>query len=401
MRTRNRLSLTLIFIAIFFSALASASPPDARHYFSEKYHRPTNVKTESFFSRILNREIRYSVYLPPSYFREPDREFPAIYYFHGFDVRGTAYEDWLNWHLDEALDALIGSGEAQEMIVAMPECFYTGIVVNWGKPASGKLPPFLTFPFRVSRGAFRSAVEPTYLGTYLFLHQRDMQPASYADFFRDEFVRHIETCYRTADGSRSRALCGFSTGGYSALSIAFQNPDMFDSVSSHAPMLVLGSPFSPNSKEIFVEFDPEKNKFVPQRFTINLLRRIFVEEQTWQENDPVALARRRDLSKLKIYVDVAEQDKRKYDLGVRELVAVLEERGISVHCEFVRGLPTISSHTYPGFLNGRLIAALAFGKSEKELRREFGWNNLRTLLNPEMQQIAHSLKFHSREFSGE
>ncbi|UCD58863.1 MAG: hypothetical protein JSV16_07085, partial [Candidatus Hydrogenedentota bacterium] len=233
----------------------------------------------------------------------------------------------------------------------------------------------------------------------LFLHRRDLTRSDYADSLTTEFFRHIEQNYRVKSERRFRAICGFSTGGYSALSIAFQNSHLFDSVSAHAPMLVSGSPFSPNAGELFVEFDPGKNRFVAQRFTINLLRRIFANEETWQANNPIVLAGRRALTRPSVYVDVAEMDRRKYDSGARELVARLRDHGTPVQFVLVEGLPAISNHTYPGFVNGKLIAEHAQGMSETELRRQYGWKNLRTLINPDVQRIEHSLRFHSREFS--
>jgi dienelactone hydrolase len=327
--------------------------------------------------------------------------FPVIYYLHGFDTKGTAYLDWVNWRLDEALDTMIASGESREMIVVMPECFGTGLVVNWGRPPPPKAPPLLTFPFRLLRGAFRSLDDPTYFGTFLYIHRWDLTQADYADFLTGEFLQHIEKTYRVAPGKNFRAICGFSTGGFSALSIALRNPGLFDSVSAHAPMLVSGSPFSADAGEMFVEFDPEIEGFIPQRFTISILRRIFVDEKTWRANNPIDLAREQRSGGMSVYIDVAKGDKRRYDAGAKELVSALRENGAKVRFNAVEDLPPASSHTYPGFLNGEIIARHAKDKSEKELRKIYGWKNLRELINPDVQRIKHSLTFHSQEFANE
>jgi len=381
--------------------LAGGISAHAEHFCSERFGRATNIKSASFRSAILNRTIRYSIYLPPSYYDDPNRTFPVVYYVHGFDTKGLAYQDWLTWYMDEALDNLIDEGNAEEMIVVMPECFATGIVVNRGRRPSPKAARAITFPYRLFRGLLRSIDDPTYLGSYLFVHKWDLEPANYADFFTTELLQHFEENYKIKCGAHSRAVCGFSTGGYSALSIAFRNPRLFGSVSAHAPMLVDGSPFSPDAGKLFVEFDAGKDRFIPQRFTINIFRRIFVEEKTWRENNPIDIARRRPLDGLSVYIDVAGRDKRKYDLGARELVAILKEKGTPTEFVVVPGLTPASSHTYPGFLNGKLIAEHAGGKSEAQLRREFRWKNLNLLINPDVQQIRNSLIFHSKEFSRE
>ena len=400
-RRRNGQVAALSLLSILLATFGRPPPANAEHFYSENFHRRTNIKSAVFHSPMLNREVRYSIYLPPTYFDDPARKFPIIYYFHGLDTKGLAYKDWLNWHLDEALDDLIAANQAQEMIVAMPECFSTGIVVNWGRPPKPLLPPALTLPFRFLRGVFRSINEPTYFGTYLFLHRWDLARAEYADFFTEEFISHIEDNYRVKRGRNFRAVCGFSMGGYSALSVAFQNPHLFDSVSAHAPMLVSGSPFSAGAKDLFVEFDPKRNRFVAQRFTINLLRRIFSDQETWKANNPMNLARSTIPDALSVYIDVADGDKRKCDLGAKELVAALRSHGTTVEFKLVEGLPSTSSHTYPGFVNGKLVAKHAQGKSETELHREYGWKNLRLLINPRVQRIRHSLIFHSKEFRDE
>ncbi len=390
-------ALTAALLIIFIGVC----PASGEHFYSDKFDRRTNATSATLHSQILGREIHYSIYLPPSYFEQPVREYPVIYYLHGFDTKGVGYQDWLTWHLDELLDGLIAAGAVREMVVVMPECFASGIVVNWGRYPPPRLPPPLTFPFRLLRGACRSAAEPTYLGTYLFLHRWDLTRSDYADFLTTEFFRHIEENYRVKGERNFRAVCGFSTGGHSALSIAFQNADLFDSVSAHAPILVSCSPFSRRAGEAFVEFDPKRGEFVAQRFTINLLRRIFANEETWRANNPIDLARGRAFEGLSMYIDVAEGDKRKYDLGARELVAALSERGAPVQFELVKGLSPVSSHTYPGFLGGKLVAERTRGMSEKELRRRYGWKNLKNLIDPSVQRLEHSLRFHSREFSRE
>lgn len=69
--------------------------------------------------------------------------------------------------------------------------------------------------------------------------------------------------------------------------------------------------------------------------------------------------------------------------------------------ELVEALSPVFNHTYPGFLNGKLVAEHTRGSSEEELRRRYGWKNLKDLINPDVQRIEHSLRFHSREFYGE
>lgn len=388
----------IVALVVCFSFIFPA-PGHAQHFYSKYFGRWTNVKFDSFYCQMLKRRVKYAVYLPPSYFKQPNRSYPVLYYIHGFDLKGKALMDWVNWNLDVTLDALIKEGAVEEMIVAMPSADVTGIVVNWGKTPARSLPiEMITFPYRALRGVVRSVDDITYLGSYLYVEKWDLKPADYTDFFITEFLPQIENNYRVKKGRSNRAITGFSTGGYSSLSIGFQHPELFDSVAAHAPMTVLCSPFSSEAEQCFVEYDPKRSALIPHEFVINLLKRIFKNEETWERQNPVHLARCQPLEDLPVFLDVAYNDKRGYDVGVCTLANTLSSRNVPVEFELVRGLPAYSSHTYPGFLNGRAVAELANGMTDKEADRYFHWNNVKALINPNVQQIEHSLIFHSREF---
>jgi hypothetical protein len=132
---------------------------------------------------------------------------------------------------------------------------------------------------------------------------------------------------------------------------------------------------------------------------INLLQRIFQNEENWNRHDPLVLAWNQPLEDLPVYLDVAETDKRGYDIGASELVRILLGRGVPLEFELIRGLPPHSNHTYPGYLNGRVIAAIAQGKTRQEIDAYFRWKDVTSLINPAVQQIEFSLRFHSREFA--
>jgi dienelactone hydrolase len=223
-------------------------------------------------------------------------------------------------------------------------------------------------------------------------------PSNYVEFLTDEFFLYIEGKYRVKSGRSNRAITGFSTGGYSALSVGFQRPELFGSVSAHSPMLAPSSPFSAQAGQFFVQFDPRQAKLITHKFFINLLRRIFQNEENWDRQNPLQLARFQPLDEMPVYLDVADEDKRGYDVGAKKLVEILLERNVPVEFVLVRGLSSGSSHTYPGFLNGRLVSELAKGKTDKEADRYFHWDNVKALVNPDVQQVEYSLEFHSRQF---
>ena len=42
-----------------------------------------HVEYKSFASKLMGRELRYGVYLPPSYNNSPGKKYPVLYFLHG------------------------------------------------------------------------------------------------------------------------------------------------------------------------------------------------------------------------------------------------------------------------------------------------------------------------------
>ena len=86
----------------------------------------SKVVSDSIFSSILNASRNYSVYLPPSY--DEGKKYPVLYLLHGMSQTDR---DWV-WrgHVQDVADRLVYSGEADEMIIVMPDAggdIYKGV----------------------------------------------------------------------------------------------------------------------------------------------------------------------------------------------------------------------------------------------------------------------------------
>src|SRR5262249_17787533 len=84
------------------------------------------VEYKTFPSKILSRELRYGVYLPPSYSTSPTKKYPVLYFLHGL------FKDEPRWSVrgktDQVMNGMISEGKIGEFIVAMPyggTSFYT------------------------------------------------------------------------------------------------------------------------------------------------------------------------------------------------------------------------------------------------------------------------------------
>src|SRR5438105_101212 len=87
-----------------------------------------HVEYKTFQSKLLGRELRYGVYVPPSYNASPARKYPVLYFLHGL------FEDETRWssrgQTDQIMDRMIADGKIGEFIVAVPfggTSFYTNL----------------------------------------------------------------------------------------------------------------------------------------------------------------------------------------------------------------------------------------------------------------------------------
>ncbi|HEY6826976.1 MAG TPA: alpha/beta fold hydrolase [Gemmatimonadaceae bacterium] len=141
------------------------------------------------------------VYLPPSYRREPTRRYPVLYLLHGAT---STPEEWLNgvyqgMNLQVTLDSLIAAAATREFIVVMPDA-NNALGADWytNSPVTGK----------------------------------------WQDFVVRDLVSYVDRRYRT-DAKRSRrALVGHSMGGFGALAIGFEHPNVFGLIYAISPCCI-------------------------------------------------------------------------------------------------------------------------------------------------------------------
>ncbi len=147
------------------------------------------VVTDSLRSEILGTQVKYNVYLPNG-FAQADRRFPVVYLLHGLSDDYTA---WMSrGNMQTVADELIGTGEACEMVIVMP---------NAGGPDTHNM----------WNGYF------------------NMPGWRYEDFFFQEFMPAVESKYRIISDKGHRAVMGLSMGGGGSTVYAQRHPDMFSS----------------------------------------------------------------------------------------------------------------------------------------------------------------------------
>ncbi|GJL80397.1 MAG: hypothetical protein DHS20C01_00310 [marine bacterium B5-7] len=141
--------------------------------------------SEKFHSDALSGDLNYSIYLPPGYGNDPDHRYPVVYLLHGV---GDNEKVWPNaGHVAATADALIAAGDIPEMFIVMP---------------AGKVSWF---------------VDSADVGG----------PGQYATAIRDDLVKYIDSNYPTIADRRGRAIAGNSMGGFGALRLALERPDVY------------------------------------------------------------------------------------------------------------------------------------------------------------------------------
>lgn len=220
-----------------------------------------------FKSALLDKTMALYAYLPPGY--TTDREWPVLYLLHGF---GNDEIEWFEYHkLHEVADRLIAEGKIEPVVIIAPR-MDNGWGLDSGKPAMNGPTP-----------------------------RRALFNGPYESYFLDEVMYLAETRYHASGERASRSLGGISMGGFAALHIGLRNPNLFARVGGHSPAL--------------------RGTQIPEFF-------LYAKPMKREECDPIELAKRKDLSGLRIFVDCGSDDA--LFPGVQEIARVLEDRKADV-----------------------------------------------------------------------
>ncbi|MEJ2668652.1 MAG: alpha/beta fold hydrolase, partial [Deinococcales bacterium] len=127
-----------------------------------------------------------SIYLPPGYSTDTNTLYPVLYLLHGYGEDNNAW--LLSFNVSNAANTLITNRSIQPLIIVMPDA--------------------------------RNA----YGGSY---YVNSPVTGNWEDFIARDLVSYIDTHYRTIPRPESRALAGYSMGGFGALYIATKHADTF------------------------------------------------------------------------------------------------------------------------------------------------------------------------------
>lgn len=137
------------------------------------------VQDLTLSSKLLGKEIKYSVYLPKTYVAEKNKRYPVVFMCHGYG------DDNNSWHDSISSIDIAESNGAGEMIYVFPQ-------------------------------AFNSYYCNRYDGSF-----------NYMDMFVKELIPHVDKTLRTIPDKVHRFICGYSMGGFGAMVLAMKHPELF------------------------------------------------------------------------------------------------------------------------------------------------------------------------------
>jgi S-formylglutathione hydrolase FrmB len=254
------------------------------------------VRSASFTSAALGREVAYVVDLPPSYEKDATLKFPVVYALHGL-FEGSGF--WERRGLAAVLADLRRSGAVPEFLV---------VAVDGGNS------------FFVNAPGGR-----------------------YEDMVTRDLVAHVEATFRIVPGRAGRGLLGVSMGGYGALHVAFDQPGLVAAAATHSAMLLESIPSAEQGA---------------RRGQMAAFHQVFgdpIDAVLWAANDPLVQARKADAKVVPaLYLDCGAEDRYGLASGHRALDRILEGRGIRRVFELPPG-----DHGYE-FVRARIEKSLRF-----------------------------------------
>ena len=190
----------LLLVLLSGNAIAQKKHTTTKHSTKKDEPKPFVIgTTDKLMSVVLQEQRELNIYLPPSYARDTNRNFPVIYL-----LDGSADEDFIH---------VAGLVQFLNMIQVMPESIVVGIA-------------------NVDRK--RDFTHPSSVKEDLKLVPNSGGSAHFIDYIAQEVQPYVEKKYRTTS---SKTIIGQSLGGLLATEILLKKPQLFNNYIIVSPSL--------------------------------------------------------------------------------------------------------------------------------------------------------------------
>jgi S-formylglutathione hydrolase FrmB len=160
----------------------------------------SEIVTREINSAALNRVWKYNVYLPTGY-ESAEKKYPVLYLLHG---NAQNYQSWTNnGKIQATADALIASGEIPAVVIVMPDA-----------------------------------------GTSWYVDRKEKMETA----ILKELLPDVEKNLRTLTTREGRYIAGLSMGGFGAMRLVMQYPEMFSAAALLSPAIY--DPAPPESSSL-------------------------------------------------------------------------------------------------------------------------------------------------------
>lgn len=182
-----------IFVVFLFLAIAAFARDPKPHGQVTQITVHSAALEHNHVADSPDREV--SVYLPPGYESSAQR-YPVVYLLHGYTATDRGWMDPGYVGLPGMMDHLIERHTIDPMIIVMPNCFN-----RFG-------------------GSF---------------YTNSILTGNWEDFIARDLVSYVDAHYRTAAKATARGIAGHSMGGYGALRIGMDHPEVFSAAYGMSP----------------------------------------------------------------------------------------------------------------------------------------------------------------------
>lgn len=214
------------------------------------------IRYDTIRSKALQTEMGFAIYLPAGYDptqTDPAPTYPVLYIMYGYG--GNQYSMFDNFmSVNLTADKMITAGAMKPMILVVPD-YKNSFAVNSTR-----------------------AQNPHASGGSIGL---------YEDYLIKELIPYIDTHFASDKTRAGRFIEGYSMGGFAALYLGFNYPQLFSKIGAHSSAL-----WDYSSSDMFIG----------QRDWL------YTTPELRAQRDPFLLAQSQDLAATSIYLDVGSYD---------------------------------------------------------------------------------------------
>jgi enterochelin esterase-like enzyme len=206
---------------------------------------------QKIYSESLRANISFAIYLPAGY--AADKRYPVLYSLYGYG--GNHYSLFNGFmSINRTADNMIADGRLIPLIIVVPD-YKNSFGVNSTKEQN-----------------------PNASGGTIGL---------YEDYLIKELIPYIDQQFNTDKRREGRFIDGYSMGGFAALYLGFNYPELFSKIGAHSSAL-----WNYTAKDMFIG---QRNW-------------LYASPELRARRDPFLLAQSQDLRETDIYIDVGSED---------------------------------------------------------------------------------------------